>query len=963
MKKYSFPSPASQPLRLSNQITGTRAALILTLVTVLSILPFYVSAQDEAAPPKTKVGANYRIYPQSGDFVTVVGSDGNTVCRTATVDEARAISTESGTQILHQINHLKTAASDLNQVEGTNGLTIILRATQQLEANPAAKQAFINAAAKWEALIKDQITINIDVDFGPTFFTKAYNPSTIIGQTSSPRFAADGNYSDIRQRLINHANGSEGSLYAALPASSVPTDIGSVNTVFVESPLLRALGLLQPVASDTEQGGKIPAPKIGFNSAFNFDLDPSDGISPTLTDFDAVAVHEMGHALGFDSEVGDREVDPTLPLAVSVWDLFRFRPGTANLSNFNTAQRILSSDGTQVQFAGGSELGLSTGKPTDPIGGDGNQASHWKADEQSGFYIGIMDPTIRHGVRQLMTTNDQNAIDRFGYTIGATTPPPNDNFVNAQGITGTSGSVNGTNIFATKEGSEPSHSPDGNLGGRSVWYVWTAPSSGSATFTTEGSDFDTLLAVYTGSAVNALTGIVKNDDVQSGVITTSTVQFPAVGGTVYHIAVDGFDGDQGNITLNFTLPGTGTPTPTPTPLPNTVQFTASTASASETFHANTQVDLTVTRTGTTSAAASVDYASSNATASDRSDYLAALGTLQFAAGETSKTIPVLIIDDGYVENPETFNVTLSNPVSCTLGTPAAVSVTINSPNDVGGGTNPVKDPTFDNEFFVRQHYFDFLNRAPDAGGLGFWKKEIDDCGADAACIDLKRINVSAAFFLSIEFQETGYLVERIYKSAYGDANALSALNTFPAQHAIKAPIVRLNEFLADSQLIAKDLVVGVPGWPTVLENNKVAFTQNFVARSRFLTAHPTSKTPTQFVTDLNTNTGNTLSPSEMTSIIGEFGGAGNIADAAARARALRRVAENATLAQQEKNKAFVLMQYFGYLRRNPNDPQDIDHTGYDFWLHKLDAFGGNFVGADMVKAFIVSIEYQGRFGN
>jgi len=77
---------------------------------------------------------------------------------------------------------------------------------------------------------------------------------------------------------------------------------------------------------------------------------------------------------------------------------------------------------------------------------------------------------------------------------------------------------------------------------------------------------------------------------------------------------------------------------------------------------------------------------------------------------------------------------------------------------------------------------------------------------------------------------------------------------------------------------------------------------------------------------------------------------------------LRRVAENPMLNQQEKNIAFVLMQYFGYLRRNPNDPQDSDYSGYDFWLTKLNQFNGNFVNADMVQAFIDSGEYRGRFG-
>jgi len=77
---------------------------------------------------------------------------------------------------------------------------------------------------------------------------------------------------------------------------------------------------------------------------------------------------------------------------------------------------------------------------------------------------------------------------------------------------------------------------------------------------------------------------------------------------------------------------------------------------------------------------------------------------------------------------------------------------------------------------------------------------------------------------------------------------------------------------------------------------------------------------------------------------------------------MRRVAENSTFAQRETSKAFVLTEYFGYLRRNPNDAPDADFGGYDFWLSKLDQFNGNFVNAEMVKAFITSIEYRKRFG-
>src|SRR3989442_15485293 len=121
-------------------------------------------------------------------------------------------------------------------------------------------------------------------------------------------------------------------------------------------------------------------------------------------------------------------------------------------------------------------------------------------------------------------------------------------------------------------------------------------------------------------------------------------------------------------------------------------------------------------------------------------------------------------------------------------------------------------------------------------------------------------------------------------------------------------------------------------------------------------------TPTKFVDQLNQNNGNVLSSSNRTAAIALFGTATDTSNATARGQTLRQVAENSTLNSQEFNKAFVLMQFFGYLRRSPNDPQDTDYTGYDFWLQKLNAFNGNFVSAEMVKAFITSDEYRRRFG-
>lgn len=394
------------------------------------------------------------------------------------------------------------------------------------------------------------------------------------------------------------------------------------------------------------------------------------------------------------------------------------------------------------------------------------------------------------------------------------------------------------------------------------------------------------------------------------------------------------------------------------PPPNVVQFSANAASVSETLNQTSKVDLTVTRSGDTSGAATIDYASANGTASDRSDYLTALGMLHFAAGEASKTLSVFIVDDRFGEVPETFSVNLSNPVGCTLGSQTTFTVTIQSDEAVNG-LNPVKDASFNSDFFVRQHYLDFFNREPDQGGLDFWKNQIDECetrplAERQECREIRRINVSAAFFLSIEFQQTGYLVERLYKVAYGDILANSSLGSV---HQILVPTVRLNEFLPDTQAIGRGVVIGQPGADQLLENNKQALIAEFVQRARFLTAFPLSLTPAQFVDALNGNAGLVLSPAERDQLVSEL-----TSGAKTRAQVLRAVAEDADLFARERNRAFVLAQFFGYLRRNPNDVPDADYTGYEFWLHKLEDFGGNFVNAEMVKAFIVSSEYQQRFG-
>ncbi|HKY28098.1 MAG TPA: PA domain-containing protein [Pyrinomonadaceae bacterium] len=262
--------------------------------------------------------------------------------------------------------------------------------------------------------------------------------------------------------------------------------------------------------------------------------------------------------------------------------------------------------------------------------------------------------------------------------------------------------------------------------------------------------------------------------------------------------------------------------------------------------------------------------------------------------------------------------------------------------DVGWSGNAIGD----SRFFVRQHYRDFLNREPDPNGLSFWNREIAGCGIDLVCQDVKRINVSAAFFLSIEFQETGYLVYRMYKAAFGDINP----------PAVPVP-VRFEEFLPDTVQIGLGVQVGVGNWQQQLETNKQLFASNFVLRQQFINAF-SGTTNAQFVDRLNTNSGGALSSTERQTLLSALDGG-----TMTRAQVLRAVAEDQTLRDAEFRKAFVLMQYFGYLRRNPDSSPDTNFGGWQFWLDKLNQFNGNFVEAEMVKAFIVSIEYRQRFGS
>jgi hypothetical protein len=234
------------------------------------------------------------------------------------------------------------------------------------------------------------------------------------------------------------------------------------------------------------------------------------------------------------------------------------------------------------------------------------------------------------------------------------------------------------------------------------------------------------------------------------------------------------------------------------------------------------------------------------------------------------------------------------------------------------------------DYFVRQHYLDFLNREPDESGFNFWSDQILECGTDATCAERRAVNVSAAYFLSIEFQETGGLVDGLYRSSYG-----------------RRPLFA--EFMPDAQSVAAGVVVGHDDWTTRLATNKREFINAWIARPAFRAAYD-GLTNSQYVDALVSHVGVSFTASERDALVSSLTNG-----TATRAEVLGRIAADQRFVDAKRNEMFVMMEYFGYLRRDP------DASGFQFWLNKLNQFGGNFEQAEMVKAFIVSGEYRDRF--
>jgi hypothetical protein len=353
----------------------------------------------------------------------------------------------------------------------------------------------------------------------------------------------------------------------------------------------------------------------------------------------------------------------------------------------------------------------------------------------------------------------------------------------------------------------------------------------------------------------------------------------------------------------------------------TIQFSASTFSVQEGSGA---ANVTVVRAGSTANPATVGFRTSdsaalnncnvvNGAASARCDYITSVGTVRFAAGEFFKNISIPIVDDSYAEGSETFTITLTNATGGTLAAPFSQTVTIID-NESSNGPNPIDGTAF----FVRQQYLDFLNREPDPVGYAAWQAVINGCASGDTTCD--RIHVSSSFFRSPEFQERGYFVYRFYPVSFGRK---------PTYAEFIPDLAKVSGFLSDAEL----------------EAAKVAFVTEFMTRPEFTTKY--NGTTNQQYVDLLLSTAGVTHPAR------DFWIAALTNGTRTRAQVLREISESTEVYNKYYNQAFVVMQYFGYLRRDPD-------AFYLDWIAVLDANPSDYRG--MVNGFMNSLEYRFRFG-
>jgi hypothetical protein len=462
--------------------------------------------------------------------------------------------------------------------------------------------------------------------------------------------------------------------------------------------------------------------------------------------------------------------------------------------------------------------------------------------------------------------------------------------------------------------------------------------------TQAGEIFATAFDVFHFSPTGQFVKSIRLPDILNDIEISNNGQIAVVnGGNVTFLdeslnVLSSFPATAGAGYLAFT---NNVPTPT-----TAIKFASASYTVSE--GAGT-ASVTISRVGDTTNAATVEYVTSDGTAQQAKDYTAGSGTLSFAAGETSKTLSVLITDNGYVDGDRTIGITLSNAKGAPLVTPSAATLTITDNDTSASPANPDDN----SQFFVRQHYLDFLGRDPDPGGLGFWAGLIEQCNGDANCIRSKRVDVSNAFFYELEYQQTGSYVYRLYRAAFGNSQPFP--NPIPdgAHPGEERKVVAYRAFVQD-----RARVIGGADLP----QSQLNLANAFVGRGEFLAKYAATLDGPGFVDAVLATIKNDIGANlaaQRTALIALYdsGGRGAVMYRLADDNTQTNPINNRAFIDAEYNRAFVATQYFGYLRRDP------DIAGFLFWLGQVSAAPIRDVTRQhaMVCSFITSAEYQLRF--